>query len=149
MVVNTANPNFTYGSNGQVPPMFSYPATIYLSFQYSTLYTSPTTGQTYFAQYGPNSFWYAQGNQCSGVLINRRAILTAANCIPTQFPFSPSGTYNDTIMIPITTNQFYPTLNSMLWVFIGVFETYQGYNNEISPSVPVLISNVVLVSCFI
>ena len=116
--LNYTNPKPTY-KNGKFITPFSYPASIFIEFYWEGILYSPTNkSRQYFYE-----FYF----QCTGVLINRRTILTSASCVPTTFSFSPSSLKNDTITFDVRTDDSYPTLNSLYFVHFKIFQ--YKYNN--------------------
>lgn len=121
--------------DGQAIETYSYPATVLVSFSYSTSIT--INNNTYLP-----SFIAA----CFGTLINRRTVMTAASCLPSSLPFSPSGYGNDSINIPVVLDDFYPDLQSIYSVYVGV-NKYISSGSDVTPTQLVTIDSVILVSC--
>ena len=55
---------------------------------------------------------------CAGSLIDRTTLVTAAHCIIRDFVYQ----FNDNLYtIPVEPNKYYPTVESMFKVYVGVF----------------------------
>jgi hypothetical protein len=82
------------------------------------------------------------GSICSGTLVNRHTILTAAHCIVESFETADG----DNMLIQ--PNKYYPTYESMFTVYIGV-NAFQNSNKLISdPTVAAKLSKVIKVMLF-
>ena len=63
---------------------------------------------------------------CAGTLISTRQVLTAASCIPTTVTSTYLGV---TYTVQVNTNDYYPTIESMLAVYLGVQNISSILNN--------------------
>ena len=85
----------------------SWPSIAFLVWRYNGIYLLPT-GQ--YVNLTSTTF-------CAGTLITTRQLLTAASCIPTTVTFTYLGV---TYTVQVNTNSNYPTIESMLSVYLGV-----------------------------
>ena len=89
-------------TSGVVAVPHSWPSIAYIQFSYR-LDTEINT-ETYTSN-------------CTGVLIDHNTVLTPAHCIPTKAKFRHNG---QLYTIGVSLNSHYPTLESMLSVYLGV-----------------------------
>ena len=85
----------------------SWPSIVFLVWSYYGIYLLPT-GVTVGVT--ANSY-------CGGTLISTLKVLTAAHCIPTTVSFTYLGVI---YTVQVNTNSYYPTIESMLAVYLGV-----------------------------
>lgn len=140
--LNYTNPMPIY-KNGKFITPFSYPASIFIDFYWEGILYSPTNkSRQYFYE-----FYF----QCTGVLINRRTILTSASCVPTTFSFSPSKLNNDTITFDVRTDDSYPSLNSLYFIHFKILQykynnIYYSYASSYWPTETVFIKEIIVVN---
>ncbi|CAF0860178.1 unnamed protein product [Brachionus calyciflorus] len=74
---------------------------------------------------------------CGGTLIDRLTILTAGHCIFDKV-------YYQNLQIPVVPNEFYPTLESMFKVYLGVHDrTLINFVQNISPAIQVNVRKII------
>jgi secreted trypsin-like serine protease len=80
---------------------------------------------------------------CGGSLIYRDTVLTAAHCRQTQISFKYDGSY---YTIDIEPNKYFPTLESMFQVYLGIQNIKNVINGlDIQPGVRMEVGQVVVV----
>lgn len=89
-------------TSGVVAMPHSWPSIAYIQFSYRL--NTEINNETYTSN-------------CTGVLIDHNTVLTAAHCIPTKAKFRHNG---QLYTIGVSLNSHYPTLESMLSVYLGV-----------------------------
>lgn len=122
----------SYGLNDLSPP-FTYPATTYITFRFTI--TIRVNDRIYLPQYR---------RSCFGTIVNRRTVMTAASCLPSTFPYSPSGFNNDTIILPVEFTEFYPTWQSIYNVHLGI-HNFLWFDADVTPTLPEPIDTIILV----
>jgi hypothetical protein len=86
---------------------------------------------------------------CSGTLIDRQTVLTAAQCVPKSLDYAIN---NELYTIPVETNEYYPTVESMLSVYFGVYNRSEIDINKTELANSTLftsIRKVIIVSCYL
>lgn len=140
MQTTTDSPD-TYGYNydlvgdGSGFPPFSYPASVQITFKY-----------TANILIGNTSHLPSLSLSCLGALINRRTIITAASCLPTSIPYSYSSSKlrNETISVPVVTNDYYSTLQSIYNVYLAINKNIQ-MGADVTPTQTAAISQIIIV----
>ena len=79
---------------------------------------------------------------CGGTLIDISTVMTAAHCIPRSFMHEYDEKY---YLIDIVPNIFYPSIESMFTVYVGVHKIIQD-NFDISPSKAIPVASLIVVS---
>ena len=116
---------------------FSYPATVDFYFFWEGLVYMPNSSKNYV---------FAHSSECTGVMINRRTVLTAASCIVTSFTYSPSGYGNDTLVFENKYTPAYSEWNSHYEVFFKISQdVYSNYAQDIWPTEQHLIEDIIMV----
>ena len=111
--------NFTTSINYAIP--FSYPATVFFYFFYRGVVKIPNNNLNYELYISKS---------CTGVLINRRTVLTAASCIANLQPsysFSPSGYNNDTVYINKDNIPYFQDWNSHYEIYFRIHRYISNY----------------------
>ena len=123
------------------------------SINYTIPYSHPATVDIYFfwegLMYIPNStlhyeiYYY---DECNGVLINRRTILTSASCIITSIPFSPSGYKNDTIDLKKEYSPLYSEWNSHYEIYYKINQDItSNFRKNIWPTEQLVLQDIIVV----
>ena len=122
---------------------FSYPATVYFYFFYRGVVKIPNSNLNYELYISKS---------CSGVLINRRTVLTAASCIANLQPsysFSPSGYNNDTVYINKDNIPYFQDWNSHYEIYFRIHRYITIYYlKNIYPTEQLPVKEVIVVCTF-
>ena len=88
-------------------------------------------------------------DECNGILINRRTILTSASCIITSIPFSPSGYNNDTIDLKKEYSPLYSEWESHYEIYFKIFvDISTNYLKNIYPTEQHPVKEIIVVYTF-
>lgn len=63
--------------------------------------------------------------QCAATLIDRETLITAAHCIVKSFEYEIQNEY---YMIDVETNKYYPTLESMYKIYLGIHNQSETFS---------------------
>ena len=102
----------------------NWPATAYIKFEYKVEIKLENNGPTY--QIGTRS-------SCSGFLIDASTVLTAAHCLLTKVDVNLK---NNSMSVPVVTNQFHKTYESMFTGLIYSFLYIYGQNVKSKTQTP-------------
>ena len=114
----------------------SWPSMAYVKFNYKATFLSPQGVK----------LTYTFSSSCGGTLITRNKVLTAAHCIPSSVIYNYNGHDYEGTVKP---NSFYPTMESMFTIYLGLQDKTTIINNVVPPpAVVAKASKVVRVCCF-
>jgi secreted trypsin-like serine protease len=111
----------------------SWPSIAYVVWSYTGYYILPTGVEVIVTA---NLY-------CDGTLYDTRKILTAAHCIPTTVTFTYEGViYTGQVIL----NSYYPTIQSMLAIYLGVQNksSISNYGNFTAPTVQMSVQTVLI-----
>ena len=94
-------------------PVHAWPSVVFLNFTYMADVDITYENELHSLTV---DFWM----QCSGSLINRRTVLTSAQCAPNNVTFAYRTRTYTTL---VETNSYYPTMESMYRVILGAYDT--------------------------
>ena len=122
---------------------FSYPASVEFFFYYRGVVKLPNSTFNYEV---------FVSKECTGVLINRRSVLTAASCVASLQPsysFSPSGYNNDTVNINKDSIPYFQDWNSHYEIYFRIYSYIPiNYLKNIYPTEQLPVKEVIVVCTF-
>ena len=90
---------------------FSYPALVLINFYYEKfIYIN---NSQYLAHYF---------KPCSGLLINRKSIITSASCETRSFLYSSTYFSEEDVVVNVTLNARFPTISSMYSIYVANYK---------------------------
>ena len=138
---NGTRPYIKTGSTNYTIP-FSFPASVHYYFFYRGVVKIPTSNST-------KNYDLIIQNDCTGVLINRRTVLTSASCIIDSLSFSPSGNNNDTIDITKDNIPNFQDWNSNYEIYFRISsDILDNYLKDIYPTELLAVNDIIVVSKF-
>lgn len=120
---------------GELIQPFSYPASVFIQFIYAN-----------FIHIGDSEYQTMYYAHCTGALINRRTILTAASCIVTSYDYYVAD-LNKTINVMVTLNEAYSQWEQMYNIFVGI-NRYLTYYVDIWPVRQLALKEIIIVSAY-
>lgn len=121
-----ANPNFRIYGGVEANP-YSWPSIVLIVFNYK-----------FNVRQNQRLVQIAKQFTCSGSLIDNQTILTAAHCFIREIKTFEADASSQ--VIPVRPNKFYPTMQSMYTVYLGVHDKKSVLEGKIQP--PVLKLNI-------
>ena len=117
----------------------SWPSIGYIVFDYKKRFYLPEKGIFLTRDFTGN---------CSGTLIDRTTLISAAQCVVRWVSFYYGDTYYQSISI--VPNEYYPTYETIYSVFLGLHDTSvidtEDLDSDISPAKRYKVVNVIIVS---